>query len=47
LEDTAKIEALRNAVQIGIDSGIAEGDVVGKLRQRISDRAAANVRKTA
>lgn len=47
LEDKAKIEVLRSALQAGIDSGVAEGDVIGRLRQRIRDRAAANSRKTA
>jgi antitoxin ParD1/3/4 len=46
-EDKAKIEALRAAAQIGIDSGIATGDVIGRLRQRVRDRAAANARKSA
>jgi antitoxin ParD1/3/4 len=47
LEDKAKIEALRTAVQVGIDSGVAKGDVVGRLRQRVRDRAAANACKSA
>ena len=45
LEDRAKIEALRTAIQNGIDSGVAEGDVLGRLRQRVN-RALANARKT-
>jgi antitoxin ParD1/3/4 len=45
LEDRAKIEALRTAIQNGIDSGVAEGDVLGRLRQRVN-RAVANARKT-
>jgi len=45
LEERAKIEALRTAIQNGIDSGAAEGDVLGRLRQRVN-RAVANARKT-
>jgi antitoxin ParD1/3/4 len=39
-ENRAKIQVLKAAVKLGIDSGVAEGDVLGRLRQRIHDRAA-------
>ena len=38
-EDQAKLDALRIAVQAGIDSGEAKGDVIGRLRERIRRRA--------
>jgi antitoxin ParD1/3/4 len=38
-EDQAKLEALRAAVQAGIDSGIALGDPVERVRARIRRRA--------
>lgn len=47
VEDKARVEALRAAVKDGIESGVAEGDVIARLRQRVRDRAAANRRKTA
>ncbi|HYK34399.1 type II toxin-antitoxin system ParD family antitoxin [Alloacidobacterium sp.] len=47
LEDKAKVEALRAAVKAGINSGVAEGDVIARLRQRVRNRAATNKRKTA
>lgn len=40
----AKVEALRNAILHGINSGVAEGDVIGRVRERIRARAAANER---
>ena len=40
-EDLAKLEALRTAIQAGLDSGIAEGDPIRRLRTRIRRRAAA------
>jgi antitoxin ParD1/3/4 len=39
-EDKARVAALRDAVQAGIDSGVAEGDVFGRVRQYIHDLAA-------
>lgn len=38
-EDQAKLEALRTALQAGEASGIAEGDVVSEVRERIRRRA--------
>jgi antitoxin ParD1/3/4 len=38
-EDQVKLEALRAAVQAGEESGIAEGDVVNEVRERIRRRA--------
>lgn len=38
-EDQVKLEALRAAVQAGEESGIAEGDVVSEVRERIRRRA--------
>ena len=46
-ENQAKLEALRNAIQAGIDSGMADGDVVEKIRARIRRRAEATGRRTA
>ncbi len=41
LEDKAKLEALREALIAGEQSGVAEGDVLGELRERIRRRALA------
>jgi antitoxin ParD1/3/4 len=38
-EDQARLEALRAALEAGEVSGIAEGDVVGEVRERIRRRA--------
>jgi antitoxin ParD1/3/4 len=38
-EDLARLEALRSAVSAGEASGIAEGDVLGEVRERIRRRA--------
>jgi antitoxin ParD1/3/4 len=38
-EDLARLEALRSAVSAGELSGIAEGDVLGEVRERIRRRA--------
>lgn len=38
-EDQAKLEALRTALEAGETSGIAEGDVLGEVRERIRRRA--------
>jgi len=38
-EDLAKLEALRTAIQAGIDSGVAQGDPIRRLRNRIKRRA--------
>jgi antitoxin ParD1/3/4 len=46
-ENQARLEALRNAIQAGIDSGVADGDVVEKIRARIRRRAEATGRRTA
>jgi antitoxin ParD1/3/4 len=43
-EDKAKLEALRSAVLAGEQSGIAEGDVFGEIRERIQRRALASSR---
>jgi antitoxin ParD1/3/4 len=40
-EDKAKLDALRAAVLAGEQSGIAEGDVFGEIRERIPKRAPA------
>jgi antitoxin ParD1/3/4 len=39
-EDQARLEALRNAVQAGEESGIAEGDVFEEVRGYIREIAA-------
>ncbi len=38
-ENQAKLEALRTSIQGGIDSGIADGDVIERIRARIRRRA--------
>lgn len=38
-EDLARLEALRAALEAGEASGIAEGDVVGEVRERMRRRA--------
>ena len=38
-EDQVKLEALRAAVLAGEESGVAEGDVMGEVRERIRRRA--------
>ena len=38
-EDMAKLEAVRTAVREGEESGFAEGDVFGEIRDRIRRRA--------
>jgi len=38
-EDQVKLEALRAAVLAGEESGVAEGDVIGDVRERIRRRA--------
>jgi Flp pilus assembly protein TadB len=40
--DRARVEALRTAIQGGFDSGIAHGDVIGRLRSVIRERARAD-----
>lgn len=40
-EDLARLEALRTAIQAGIDSGVAKGDPIRRLRARIRRRAVA------
>jgi antitoxin ParD1/3/4 len=40
-EDKAKLAALRSAVLAGEQSGIAEGDVFGELRDRVRARSRA------
>ena len=46
-EDRAKVEALRVAIDEGFASGIAKGDVIGRLRTVIRERAKANRRRSA
>jgi antitoxin ParD1/3/4 len=38
-EDKAKLDAIRSAVLAGEQSGIAEGDVFGEIRDRIRQRS--------
>ena len=42
LEDQAKVEALKVAIQEGFDSGIYEGDVIADMRALIRQRAREN-----
>ena len=46
-ENQAKLHALRTAVQAGIDSGIAKGDPIARVRARIQRRVETNGRRTA
>ncbi|MHB1960659.1 MAG: type II toxin-antitoxin system ParD family antitoxin [Acidobacteriaceae bacterium] len=46
-ENKARLEALRTAVQSGIDSGMADGDVIERIRARIRRRAEVTGRRTA
>ncbi|MGP8187636.1 MAG: type II toxin-antitoxin system ParD family antitoxin [Terracidiphilus sp.] len=43
-EDRAKLEALRSAVLAGEESGVADGDVIGEIRERMRRRALATGR---
>jgi antitoxin ParD1/3/4 len=43
-EDKAKLDALRSAVRAGEQSGLAEGDVFGEIRDRIRQRGLATGR---
>jgi antitoxin ParD1/3/4 len=45
-EDLAKLEALRIAVRAGIESGVAEGDVIGRIRERILRRSGVTGRRS-
>ncbi|HUX45343.1 MAG TPA: type II toxin-antitoxin system ParD family antitoxin [Terracidiphilus sp.] len=38
-EDRARLKAIRSAVQAGEESGIAKGDVLAEVRERIRRRA--------
>jgi len=38
-EDQARLEALRAAIDAGEKSGVADGDVIGEVRERIRRRA--------
>jgi antitoxin ParD1/3/4 len=40
-EDAARIDALREAINAGEASGLAKGDIIGRLRMRIRRRAEA------
>lgn len=46
-EDLAKLEALRTAIQAGLDSDIAKGEPIRRLRTRIRRRAAAQEKMSA
>jgi antitoxin ParD1/3/4 len=43
-EDRAKLEAIRSAVLEGEESGLADGDVIGEVRERMRRRALATGR---
>ena len=43
-EDRAKLAAIRSAVLAGEESGIAEGDTIGEIRERMRRRALATGR---
>lgn len=46
-EDHARLDALRTAVQAGIDSGIAQGDPIARIRARIRRRVEVTGRRSA
>ena len=46
-ERQARFEVLKAAVLHGMNSGVAEGDVIGDLREYIRQRAAEKEQKTA
>lgn len=46
-EDQARLHALRTAVQAGIDSGVAKGDPIARVRARIQKRSEVTGRRTA
>lgn len=46
-ENKAKLRALRTAVQAGIDSGVAKGDPIARVRARIQTRVELAGRRTA
>ncbi len=46
-ENQARLEALRTAIQAGIDSGVADGDAIKRIRARIRRRAEVTGRRTA
>jgi antitoxin ParD1/3/4 len=46
-EDLAKLKALRAAIDAGIASGVAKGDPIRRLRNRIRRRAAEESRMSA
>lgn len=43
-EDQARLEALRSALVAGEESGIAEGDVFARVRERVRRRAAVDTK---
>ena len=43
-EDRAKLEAIRSAVLAGEESGVASGDAIGEVRERMRRRALATGR---
>jgi antitoxin ParD1/3/4 len=43
-EDRARLEAIRSAVLTGEESGVADGDVMGEVRERMRRRALATGR---
>ena len=43
-EDRARLEAIRSAVLAGEESGVADGDVIGEVRERMRRRALATGR---
>jgi antitoxin ParD1/3/4 len=43
-EDRARLEAIRSAVLAGEESGVADGDVMGEVRERMRRRALATGR---
>ena len=45
-ERQARFEVLKAAVLHGMNSGVAEGDVIGRIRERIQARARAKERIT-
>ena len=46
-EDRVRVQALKIAIQEGLESGLAKGDVIDRLRRVIRERTKASLRRIA